>query len=125
MTLSLVVNLGVQTAGNNVVLLMVLPIFGNMLCFNQTKNDRDLIIARISVVSPFVGQVLFAFAPDSRVMLLGLLVWTLGTGVPCLCRAVLCRAVDRRSVGQLFGILAAFDILASLFFGVGFDALFQ
>lgn len=123
--LDLEVILGTRTAFNIVALLVLLPVISSVMLSNRTNNDRDLILARICAVFLVAGQTLFAFAPDPRAALLGLFVLTFGTGVPCLCRAVLSRTLGPQSAGRVFSLLAVCEMLGFLSSGVGFSAMFQ
>lgn len=117
--------LGIRTAFNLVVLLILLPVASSVMLSSRANNDRDLILARMSAFFLVAGQTLFSFAPDPRLSLLGLFTLTLGTGVPCLCRAVLSRTVGPQSAGRVFSLLAVCEMLGFLFSGVGFSAMFQ
>lgn len=117
--------LGVRTGLNILVLLVFLPLLGGCLLSRQDDRDRDMVLARISALLLVAGQVVLACAPDAGTACAGLAVLTLGTGLPSLCRAVLTRFVDRDQVGRLFGVLAVFEMVGFLCFGVGFGAVFQ
>lgn len=116
--------LGIRTGFNILVLLIILPVLGQILT-KRKDSSRDLILARISAVLLFIGQAVFAAAPNIAIALTGLTVLTLGTGAPSLCRALLTRLVDGNSVGQLFSILAVCEMVGYLACGVGFGALYQ
>ncbi|KAL1867715.1 hypothetical protein Daus18300_006271 [Diaporthe australafricana] len=117
--------LGVRTGLNILVLLIFLPVLSNSLLSRQDDRDRDMVLARISALLLVAGQAVFACAPNVATACAGLVVLTLGTGLPSLCRAVLTRLVERDSVGRLFGVLAACEMAGFLCCGVGFGAVFQ
>lgn len=117
--------LGVRTGLNILVLLIFLPVLSNSLLSRQDDRDRDMVLARISALLLVAGQAVFACAPNVATACAGLVVLTLGTGLPSLCRAVLTRLVGRESVGRLFGVLAACEMAGFLCCGVGFGAVFQ
>ncbi|POS80555.1 hypothetical protein DHEL01_v201056 [Diaporthe helianthi] len=115
--------LGVRTGLNILVLLIFLPLVATSLLSRQ--DDRDVVLARASAILLVAGQAVFACAPNAGAACAGLAVLTLGTGLPSLCRAVLARLVDRGQIGRLFGLLAVFEMVGFLCFGVGFGAVFQ
>lgn len=121
--------LGVRTGLNILVLLIFLPALGWLLLSTCKKDDKphrgDLLLARISAVLLFVGQAVFAAAPNITLALAGLMVLTLGTGGPSLCRATLTRLVDQDAVGRIFSVLAVCEMVGYLGCGVGFGALYQ
>ncbi|KAK2615413.1 hypothetical protein N8I77_002169 [Diaporthe amygdali] len=117
--------LGVRTGLNILVLLIFLPLLSNALLSRQDDKDRDMVLARISAILLVAGQAVFACAPNVATACAGLVVLTLGTGLPSLCRAVLTRLVDRDSLGRLFGVLAVCEMAGYLCCGVGFGAVFH
>lgn len=116
--------LGVRTTLNILVLLVGLPALGSIVA-RQAGEGHDLVLARISTVLLFVGQAVFAVAPNMPVALVGLAVFTLGTGASSLCRAALIRLVGVDSVGRLFGVLAVCEVVGYVACGVGFGSLYQ
>lgn len=116
--------LGMRTGFNILVLLLILPLMGYIFS-KRSATSRNLILVRISTALLVLGQSVFAAAPNVAVALTGLTILTLGTGAPCLCRAILTRLVDSDSVGCLFSILAVCEMVGYLACGVGFGALYQ
>lgn len=118
--------LGVRTGFNILVLLVILPIALYLLSKRREgKNSNDLVLARLSVVLLVLGQATFAAAQSTTTALIGLGVFTLGTGAPSLCRAALTGLVDCASVGRLYSILAVCEMVGYLASGLGFGALYQ
>ncbi|KUI61057.1 hypothetical protein VP1G_08216 [Cytospora mali] len=118
--------LGVRTGINIAVLLIILPVLAGAALSKYDNQDRDLILARTSAVFLVTGQVVFASAQNDTAALLGLYIFTLGTGVPSLCRAALTRAMGNpQSVGRVFGLVAVCEMLGYLLSGLGFGLLFQ
>ncbi|KAI3395476.1 hypothetical protein diail_1262 [Diaporthe ilicicola] len=117
--------LGVRTGLNILVLLIFLPLLSTSLLSRQDDRDRDMVLARLSALLLVAGQAVFACAPNVATACAGLVVLTLGAGLPSLCRAVITRLVDRASVGRLFGVLAACEMAGFMCCGVGFGAVFQ
>lgn len=118
--------LGARAALNALVLLAVLPPLRRALSgTTHGARDPDLWLARASAVLLAAGQVVLAAAPGAVAALVGLAVFTLGTGAPSLCRAALVRRVDGDAAGRLFGLLALCEMVGYLVGGVGLGALYQ
>lgn len=156
--------LGARTGLNVFVLVLLLPCLGSLLsslsttsstttsttstCKGEEQRRRRrrhlLLLARISIVLLVVGQTTFAAAPNVATAMAGLVVLTLGSGAPSLCRASLVSlaasptssASDDREgrrhphrgshpMGQLFGVLASCEALGYLTCTVGLGALYQ
>lgn len=117
--------LGVRTGFNILVLLVFIPALGWLVSKGGGDRDRDVTLARVSVVLLVVGQTVFAAAPTVVAALVGLSILTLGTGAPSLCRAALARTVDSDSTGRVFGVVAVCEMVGYLVGGVGFGALYQ
>lgn len=96
-----------------------------MVVAKQDVKNHDLVMARISAVLLFMGHALFAVAPTVPVALVGLAVFTFGTGAASLCRAALTRMIHSGSVGQMFGVLAVCEMIGYVVCGVGFGVLYQ
>ncbi|KJK81302.1 hypothetical protein H634G_03321 [Metarhizium anisopliae BRIP 53293] len=86
-----------------VVLLVILPA-GSWVLANKRRVgplNRDLILARISLIFVIAGSFLTAVAPTVWLFITALIVTSLGTGFPTLCRALLNAVVEPHTVATL------------------------
>ncbi len=116
--------LGGRTGLSIVVLLVILPSLSWLVRHHDT-GKRDLRMAQISAAFIVVGMAVLAAAPTAAAAISGLLVFTLGSGVPALSRAVMSALVPRTHTGTLFAVLAMLEIIGYLASGLGLGALFQ
>lgn len=119
--------LGARTSLNILALVAFLPFLGYILSKICRGYERDLLLARISSVLLVVGQATLAAAPNLAAAMAGLVVMTLGSGAPSLCRACLVRlaADEGHSIGLVFGVLAFCEALGYIVCSVGLGALYQ
>lgn len=85
------------------MLLVILPA-GSWVLANKRRVgplNRDLILARISLIFVIAGSFLTAVAPTVWLFITALIVTSLGTGFPTLCRALLNAVVEPHTVATL------------------------
>lgn len=118
--------LGVGAGLSAFVIVGLLP-FSPHLFSKIRQERRDLIAARVSMALLVAGMASIGAATDVPVAVAGLAIMNLGSSAPALCRASLVRfAADRDlPIGQIFGVLAVYEVVGYVFCGVGLGALYQ
>jgi len=120
--------LGVRTGLSILVLVVALPLVSRLLLLRRSAtpaHKANLRTAQASAGFLVIGLGVFAAAPRLDAAIVGLVVFTLGSGVPTLCRAVVAALVDDNAIGRLFAAFAALEIVGYLAFALGLGALFQ
>jgi hypothetical protein len=79
-----------------------------------SSRDKDLAIARASVMVLVVGSLLIAFSPSIGLTLFGLVVATLGSGFISLVRSVITTLVDKEHIARLYAAIAVVETSTSL-----------
>lgn len=119
--------LGARTGLTILVLAVALPL--SAWLFSKTRKEkRDLVMARVSIAVLVAGLMTLAAATSIVVAMVGLVVLTLGSAAPALCRASLVRLAARdqgHSIGQVLGLLALCEAVGYIVCSVGFGALYQ
>ncbi|KAK8139533.1 ATP synthase F0 [Apiospora sp. TS-2023a] len=85
--------------------------------------SRDLDLARAFAVFPIIGALVLAAASTTHSAIAGVVLFTLGSPVPGLARAVLSRLVDPAYRGQFFGLLAVVEQAGFLVVGLFLSGL--
>jgi MFS family permease len=89
-----------------------------------SSKDKDLVLAKCSIVLLVFGALLIAASDKVGLTIIGLMVWTFGTGFVSLVRSLITTLVDEQHVGHLYaavsivetiGTLAAGSMLAGLY----------
>jgi hypothetical protein len=114
-------------AGINIVLLLViLPSISYLLIskLHYTSKTKDLFLARSSIIFLTIGSLLIASSPTISLTILGLSVWTLGTGFSSLTRSLITTLVDQQHVGRLYAAIAVVETVGGLIAGPTLAALY-
>lgn len=130
--------LGLRTGMSIIVLTILVPLATYVLrrwWHRSTSGDqgreqmqarqRTVVLAQVSSLFAIVGMAMFAAAPSIVLASTGLVVFTLGSGLPSLSRTVLVDLVDPTHVGRVFSVLAVLELGTYLAAGLGLSALFQ
>ncbi|KAH8150986.1 uncharacterized protein LAJ45_05169 [Morchella importuna] len=107
-------------AGINLLLLLfLLPFIGTTLLsrFGYTSAGKDLLIARVSIVLMAAGFGVIGVSPGAAGMVLGLGVYTLGSGFGAAARSLVTGMVRREEVGRLYTAIAVADMVGGLVAG--------
>ncbi|KAI0601234.1 major facilitator superfamily domain-containing protein [Biscogniauxia sp. FL1348] len=107
-----------------VVFILILPLL-SFLLRGKPVIDRDRILNNGSSIFLIVGMLLIATAPSLAAAIVSLVIFTLGAGVPGLCRSMIAQVTEKGNVGTLFGFLAVVEQLGFLVFSLSMTALFQ
>lgn len=103
-----------------VTLLLLLPAASYLLyrhgdpSSSSSPLQRDRILARASVVLFVLGSLFLVVGGRVSLVVLGVAVSALGSGVPTLCRTLLIALVGEHRTGSVFGVIAAGEVLGML-----------
>jgi hypothetical protein len=103
-------------------LLLILPATSYLLYRRSSSSSsssssplqRDRILARASVVLFVLGSLFLVVGGRVSLVILGVAVSALGSGVPTLCRTLLIASVGEQRTGSVFGVIAAGEVLGML-----------
>lgn len=111
---------------NILLLLIIIPIFSHVLVkrLHLSSKAKDLILARVSVIILIIGALLIAASPTIGLTIIGLIVWTLGTGYVALTRSVITTLVDQQHVARLYAAIAIVETAGALAAGPTLAALY-
>lgn len=122
-----------RAAVNILLLLAILPVFSYFLTstfnpdasnsrlsrilkpfrFGLSTREKDLILARISLLITVGGFALLAFSPTVSVAILSMAVFTLGTGFSALARSLITTLVDQQHVARLYAAISVVETFGS------------
>lgn len=111
---------------NFILLLIIVPAVSHYMTegLYLSPTAKDLFLARASAILLVVGALLIAASSTVVFTIVGLVVWSLGTGFDALSRSLITTLVDREHIAQLYaaisivetaGALAAGPTLAGLY----------
>ncbi|GIC85845.1 uncharacterized protein Aud_001685 [Aspergillus udagawae] len=106
------------------VLLFILPLLSKLLLRYRNPAVKDLILARASVVFAAVGALCMA-APQIWVVMAGLAVHSLGSGLAPLCRSLATTYVAPQDTSKLNTVIGIAETTGSLFAGPALAWLFE
>lgn len=104
---------------NIILLLIIIPVFSHALVkyFHLSSRAKDLLIARGSVIILIAGSLFIAASPSIGFTILGIIVWTLGTGFIAHVRSVITTLVDQQHIGRLYAAVSVVETTAMLIAG--------
>ncbi|PQE32712.1 major facilitator superfamily transporter protein [Rutstroemia sp. NJR-2017a WRK4] len=88
------------------------------------SSKKDLYLAQASILILTIGSVLIAASPTLPLAVLGMTVFTLGTGYLPLARSLMTRLVDQRHTGRLYAAVAFVETIGKLIAGPGLAQLY-
>ncbi|KAH6722247.1 major facilitator superfamily domain-containing protein [Leptodontidium sp. 2 PMI_412] len=111
---------------NIILLLIIIPVFSHILVkyFHLSSRAKDLLLARVSVIILVAGALFIAASPTIGLTILGIIVWTLGTGFVALTRSVITTLVDQQHIGRLYAAVSVVETTSSLIAGPLLGALY-
>ncbi|KAF7563060.1 hypothetical protein G7046_g1071 [Stylonectria norvegica] len=109
-----------------ITLFFVLPGISNLYYRHSTAPPRrcDAVLARGSAVLFMFGSLCLMMVTNQVLIIMGLVISALGSGLPTLCRAMLVGLLNEQGTGSMFGILAVGEILGFLACELGMGSLF-
>lgn len=111
---------------NFVLLLALLPGLSGYLMrhLHFSSTEKDLLLARFSVIVLVIGALLIAISPTIILTILGMIVFTLGTGTVALSRSLVTSLVDQEHVGRLYAAIGLVETCGGLAAGPTLAALY-
>lgn len=109
-----------------ITLCLVLPGI-TILCnkFASGQSHRlDHVLARGSALLFVVGSLCLMMITNETLIIAGLTISALGSGLPTLCRAMLVSSLRGERTGTIFGMLAVGEVMGFLAFELGMGTLF-
>ncbi len=111
---------------NILLFFIVLPFLSHVLTchFHFSFHDKDLLLARISILILILGACIIALSPTVELTVAGLVVYTFGTGYVGLARALITECVDKEHVGRLYAAISIVETTGSLVAGPALAIMF-
>jgi hypothetical protein len=104
---------------NIIVFFAILPglsyFFVSRMHFSSRK--KDIVLAKLSIVILITGAIIIASSPTVGLTIIGLMIWTLGTGFSSLTRALITTLVDQQHVGRLCAAISIVETSSTLVAG--------
>ncbi|KAH8130028.1 major facilitator superfamily domain-containing protein [Trichoderma asperelloides] len=108
--------LSLNAAVTLITLLVILPLSSYAL-YKKTSSSalqRDRILARSSVILFVLGSFFLMMVDKASLIIIGVVLSGLGSGVPTLCRTLLVAHIGQHKTGAVFGVIAAGEVLGTL-----------
>ncbi|KAG4033905.1 hypothetical protein MFRU_004g04010 [Monilinia fructicola] len=112
----------------NILLLVILiPTLSSLLItnFHFSSTHKDLLLARISSLFLICGALIVAISPSLHLAIIGLVIYTLGTGFVSLVRSLLTSLVDQKHVARIFAMIAVVETSSALVAGPAVAGLYE
>lgn len=108
--------LSLNAAVTLLTLLVILPLASYALYRRSSVSalQRDRILARASVILFVLGSFFLLMVSKASLIIIGVVLSGLGSGVPTLCRTLLVALIGQQKTGSVFGIIAAGEVLGIL-----------
>ncbi|KAF5876927.1 putative mfs multidrug protein [Botrytis fragariae] len=112
---------------NILLLLLLIPFLSSFLItkFHFSSTHKDLLLARISSIFLILGALTIAISPSLRLTIIGLIIYTLGTGLVSLVRSLITGLVDQKHVARIFALIAVVETSSSLLAGPAVAGLYE
>jgi MFS family permease len=108
--------LSIRALINIFVMLGLIPGLSHYLTrkLGLSSKDKDLLLSKFSVIFLVFGAFLIAASPTVGFTIIGLMIWTLGTGFVSLTRSLITTLVDEHHVGRLYAAVSIVETLGAL-----------
>ncbi|KAI9647841.1 hypothetical protein NHQ30_004229 [Ciborinia camelliae] len=112
---------------NILLLILLIPSLSSLLIqtFSFSSTHKDLLLARISSLFLILGALTLAISPSLHLTILGLIIYTLGTGFVSLVRSLITGLVDQKHVARIFALIAVVETSSALVAGPVVAGLFE
>ncbi|KAF7951967.1 uncharacterized protein EAE97_001464 [Botrytis byssoidea] len=112
---------------NILLLLFLIPFLSSLLItkFHFSSTHKDLLLARISSLFLILGALIIAISPSLHLTIIGLIIYTLGTGFVSLVRSLITRLVDQKHVARIFAMIAVVETSSALLTGPAVAGLYE
>ncbi|KUJ11846.1 MFS general substrate transporter [Mollisia scopiformis] len=115
-------------AGVNILLLLaILPLLSYVLTkrFSFTSPRKDLFLARLSILFLTFGILIIAASPTLPLTIIGMSIFTLGTGYIALIRSLITTLVHQQHIAQLYAQVAVVETVGALVSGPSLAKLYM
>ncbi|ATZ53218.1 hypothetical protein BCIN_09g00960 [Botrytis cinerea B05.10] len=112
---------------NIILLLLFIPFLSSLLItkFHFSSTHKDLLLARISSIFLILGALTVAVSPSLHLTIIGLIIYTLGTGFVSLVRSLITGLVDQQHVARIFAMIAVVETSSALLAGPAVAGLYE
>lgn len=108
---------------NIILYLLVLPAISALVFANSTTTFRELWVSKVSIVLMTLGALTLSVSATPALMILGLVIYTLGTGFPPIVRSLVTSVVKSHhasttsDIARLYTTIAVVEGIGSLVTG--------
>ncbi|KAI1616428.1 major facilitator superfamily domain-containing protein [Exophiala viscosa] len=106
----------IQAISTTLMLLVILPIISDQIdhWYSLSVLQRNVVLTRTSVAILALAYLAIGFAPNIPIMVIGLFVETLATGLPSAMRALAAALVAHEDKGRVYSVLAVAEALSAI-----------
>jgi MFS family permease len=106
----------VQAATTTLMLLTFLPLVSNHIDkrFSLSVLQKNVVMTRASLFVLAVAYTVIGLAPNTAIMVIGMVIETLSTGLPSTMRALAAALVSTEDKGRVFSVLAVAETLSTM-----------
>lgn len=106
----------IQAVAAAVMLFTLLPMISNQIDqrFSWSIIQKNVMLSRASLLTLVVAYAVIGLAPTAPIMIIGLLIETLATGLPATMRALATALVEGADKGSVFSVLAVVETLSAM-----------
>ncbi|TEY29948.1 hypothetical protein BOTCAL_0904g00020 [Botryotinia calthae] len=112
---------------NIILLLLFIPFLSSLLItkFHFSSTHKDLLLARLSSLFLILGALTLSISPSLHLTIIGLIIYTLGTGFVSLVRSLITGLVDQKHVARIFAMIAVVETSSALLAGPAVAGLYE
>ncbi|RDW94397.1 hypothetical protein BP5796_00160 [Coleophoma crateriformis] len=111
--------ISVKAVCSLILLVVLLPSASHILTnkYSFTVKAKDLWLARVSSILALLGAFLIAFSPRSPMMVLGIIIFSIGSAYGLIVRSLLASMVEPHHIGTLFNTISLLQTAGSIIAG--------
>lgn len=119
--------LSLRAVVNVILLLVIIPLASHLLTkkLQFTTAKKELFIGQLSGVFLFVGPLIIGASPIISLTVVGLAIYTLGTGIEAVARSLITTLVDQQHVARLYAAIGVIKTIGSLLGGPAIASLYS
>ncbi|KAJ8067506.1 hypothetical protein OCU04_004849 [Sclerotinia nivalis] len=112
---------------NILLLLLLIPSLSSLLItkFSFSTTHKDLLLARISSLFLILGALTIAISTSLHLTIIGLIIYTLGTGFVSLVRSLITGLVQKKHVARIFALIAVVETSSALVAGPAVAGMYE
>ncbi|KIW46584.1 uncharacterized protein PV06_02249 [Exophiala oligosperma] len=106
----------IQAAATTVMLLTILPLMSNYIDsrFSISVLQKNVVMTRASLFVLALAYAVTGLAPNPIIMVIGMFIETLSTGLPATMRALAAALVSNQDKGTVFSVMAVAETLSTM-----------